>query len=170
MAPNGLSWKKKKKKKRSRGTLHYFIISPPRPTLIYMHTRGRVIFIPASWQWLCTDPLQNGKTRKTSQRFHSVHPNPREADVISCYPCFPQSKKACMHHVSETWKLGKSALSLLNNISGSWMCLIWVGSRIQGCIIFSDALSVIHSALYFPYMLCILEYLDAFAYPQRNYE
>lgn len=63
-----------------------------------------------------------------------------------------------------------SALSLtvLNNVSRSRMCLIWDGSGIRRCIIFSDALSVIHSALYFPYMLCILDYLAAFAYPPET--
>ena len=87
---------------KSRHTSLFHYISPPHSDL-HAHQRTSNFYLSVmAVAELCTDPLQNSKTQKQARDPLSAS-RPQEADMISCYPCFPPSIKAYMHHVNETW-------------------------------------------------------------------
>lgn len=93
-----------------------------------MHTRGRVIFIWASWLWVenCADPQQDGKTQN-KPKIESVHPTLKRgtwADVIRVPP------EASRHVCIMSMRPGPgSSVAKLNNLSRN-MQIIWDKSRI----------------------------------------
>lgn len=118
-----------------------------------MHTRGRVIFIWASWLWVetaCWSPAEWQDTKQAQDPVSAS--NPREGDMSWCYPCSPEaSRHVCI--MSMRPGLG-SSVAKLNNLSRN-MWIIWDKSRILRCNRTND----------YP-LLC--DALDVFAYPPRN--
>lgn len=66
--------------------LHYFIISPHSDLHAHQRRSHFYLSVMAADRGCVLIPPQNNETQN-KLGIHSVHLNPREEDMISCYPC-----------------------------------------------------------------------------------